>query len=273
MTDKEGHHGVDRITAELAGKLDSYAKEMDKFSDAGIPMAAPGAPYTFETYYGHPSVPPAIEKKAYATSLGLGKIQTHVELTEKDMDDIRAKRKLTDEAEFDAWILEKFPPWGNPSNQRFIEQTYPELLQKIDAWNKWRHEKKSEYESALINGPKDLKDLYNMYRISTDDQVRWRMFAPTGPLQPQVGFARDKIREQTVYTMGFARQARLARDAASLAQGAAMVTAKTQTKPARAPAESAAFYLPAPTFGPDTKMPQWTEQQQTLKFGREGLPK
>jgi hypothetical protein len=153
---------------------------LDHAGAPGIPIFNKGGPFSFPARYTADATMPLNEKDAVVRKMGH---QPHVNLTltEEDMEVIRDKEKMVQQAQFDAWVSARFKPHVDPAASEWLQKVYPEWFEMRAKENAEHHMIKEKYENILLRGPKSKEDLFLLYQISNDPDLYNRLLGNTGP--------------------------------------------------------------------------------------------
>lgn len=192
-----GMGGAQRATQDLASNMSRVRSALDIAGTPAIALVAKDSPFTFPAQYSNID-PIPIHEKAKVTELipGVAK-QIILPITDEDVKTIRAKEEIQSQAQFDAWVSSKFKPYTDPSGSEWLQRIYPEFFEARAKENAEKHLIKEKYENILLMGPKSKEDLYLMYQVERDPDLRFKVFQSTGPFWGKGLSAPDVPRDST----------------------------------------------------------------------------
>lgn len=153
---------------------------LDHAGAPGIPIFNKGGPFSFPARYLADATMPLNEKDAVARAMGHAP-QVNLTLTDEDMEVIKDKEKMVQQAQFDAWVTARFKPHIDPAASEWLQKIYPEWFEMRAKENAEHHMIKEKYENILLRGPKSKEDLFLLYQVSQDPDLYNRLLGNTGP--------------------------------------------------------------------------------------------
>lgn len=152
------------------------ASQYDHFQRHYDAALAPGIitdPYTpFPAKYTDIRTPPLTDKELVAQALGQ-KVSVTVPLTEEDVRITKEKLRLQQVRSFDEWIGRSYPP-DSPAAREWLQQVYPEFFEARAKEIDDQAEMETRMKKIQLRGPKDLEDLWLLYRLQSDVELQER---------------------------------------------------------------------------------------------------
>lgn len=144
-----------------------------------------GSSEGFPAQYQTTSVPPFLEKADVGEFIGEvgagnGKTQVVLEVTDEDVKRVAEKEMIEDQIKFDQWITDNYIERKDPAQTEWIKHMYPEYFESRREEKNELHRIRSKVEDIMIDGPETKEDLFLLFRLSEDEQLKRRLFTQTG---------------------------------------------------------------------------------------------
>lgn len=172
---KDNRATAEQLMANYA-KYDRWAAEPVVLGKTGEGEDKGGFPAQY--YSG--AAPPLLEKRRYYEKLtGKKNLNISIPFTDKDVETIKQKEKMAMLARFDLFVTRNFDPSLNPTRGEWLQKIYPEYFDARKKEKDEIHRLRSQYEDIVLYGPKNKDDLYLLYRIDQDVEMRARISGNT----------------------------------------------------------------------------------------------
>jgi hypothetical protein len=97
----------------------------------------------------------------------------------EDVAAMEEKDKMALQMDFDQWIMENYHPWDNPMWTEWLQKKYPAFFQARVEEMKNLHELPKQWQEIQIMGVQSIEDLYLMWRITSDSELREKIRSGT----------------------------------------------------------------------------------------------
>ena len=193
--------GSEQPYKTLASRLSEQNKTYDSLSAPATAPAVRGQTWAFPAKYVAMETPPWAEKRQTLSALDPGQTaQVVIPITEQDVDTMNKKQDMVMMADFDAWLTSRYGPHSDPAVSEWMQKIYPEYYEARERENSEKHHIKEQWEMIQLKGPKSVEDLFLMYRVESDGDLKRRLLEPTGLT---LGVDRDKIKISSGFKRGF----------------------------------------------------------------------
>lgn len=164
-----------------AAHLMSAYKNYDKWAVQPVVIKGRDETGGFPAQYHAGGIPPLLEKQKYLSVVNGGaQERISIPFTDRDVEAIKKKEEMALLAEFDMFVSQNFDPKRNPAKGEWLQKVYPEFFESRKKEKDETHRLRSQYEDIILYGPKNKDDLYLLYRLNSDDEMKKRITGVTG---------------------------------------------------------------------------------------------
>lgn len=101
--------------------------------------------------------------------------QVVMNVSDQDVAAIRRKKDLYELSQFRKWVLTTLDPWQHPERLQWMQQMTPEIFKEMERALEDEAAIKMKYKMIQLRGPHSEEDLWFMYRVSNDENLRRRI--------------------------------------------------------------------------------------------------
>jgi hypothetical protein len=188
--------GASGTTKRLASDLNRAQENLEEKTQPDVALPSEYAPQgaeqteaqkaSFPAQYGSMSEPPILKKQAYydqiAKQMGgtVPASNVTIPFTDKDVEEIEEKQRITELANFHTWIQKNFPVFTDPQTQRHMRQIYPEFYSMREQQMKETIEMQTKAQMIALNGFQNIDELYFLFQLSTNEDLAKTLATPIG---------------------------------------------------------------------------------------------
>ena len=195
------HFEVNKTMATTLGKAQ---ENMDTMAIKPVLIPDRAGSGGFPAQYQSTTIPNFLEREAVVD--GLKKLdddknpvenvekQVVLEVTDEDVKSFEEKGLMEDQLRFDAWLAGHYDQSSDPSLKEWFKAIYPEFFEARKNEKNELHKVRSHIEDIMLYGPETKDDLFLLFRLNKDPQLRERINALTGYQEAVVDTEKPKIK-------------------------------------------------------------------------------
>jgi hypothetical protein len=123
-----------------------------------------------------------VRSKQTAEGYPLHQAITTIPFTDQDVAALKEKERLTELKNFDQWLMSKYNVFGDPNTQKWMTEVYPEFYNARESQIEDMLEMQKRVNRIGIRGVHDKDDLFLVYKMSTDPDLKDMLTRAPGPV-------------------------------------------------------------------------------------------